>query len=333
MSSRKSGQRGELPPFLTAYAPTRGAQRILPRFLGGRPLATGRIGEAWHVAAQRNPSQLLIADRPPDIDPQGPAVRTLTQWASLVDETTAWLHALGVRAWDRVAVLKANHFDLLVISSAVARIGAIPAPLSGTYGPPVDGAPVSHTLLRRLERPFLVTDRAHLDGCGLDPAALAALTRRTVCVDDTGGRLDVVDLASLRGMACRVTARAASSVGHRHTGRASAATGCWSAPDLPPWPGLGHRSSKELRQVVDSQHPREFQQHRADGPGRTPRRPQPPGSRHPARLHRVPPFRRQLRQRGQDGASRGARRRTASRGRLQELVRMTSCPVARVIAT
>ncbi|GGX28532.1 class I adenylate-forming enzyme family protein [Streptomyces noursei] len=199
MSSRMSGQRGGLPPFLTTYAPTRGAQRILPRFLGGRPLATGRIGEAWHVAAQRNPSQLLIADRPPDIDPQGPAVRTLTQWASLVDETTAWLHALGVRAWDRVAVLKANHFDLLVISSAVARIGAIPAPLSGTYGPPVDGDPVSHTLLRRLERPFLVTDRAHLDGCGLDPAALAALTRRTVCVDDTGGRLDVVDLASLRG--------------------------------------------------------------------------------------------------------------------------------------
>ncbi|AJT69191.1 hypothetical protein T261_7594 [Streptomyces lydicus] len=199
MSPHTTAQQGELPRFLTEYAATRGAHRILPRFLGGRPLATGRIGEVWHVAAERNPAQLLIADRPPDIDPRGASARTFAQWASLVDETAAWLHQLGVREWDRVAVLKANHFDLLVITSAAARIGAIPAPLSGVYGPPVGGTPVSHILLRRLERPFLVTDRAHLDSCALDPAAVARLTRRTVCVDGADGRPDLVDLASLRG--------------------------------------------------------------------------------------------------------------------------------------
>ncbi|WEB44304.1 MULTISPECIES: class I adenylate-forming enzyme family protein [Streptomyces] len=199
MSPHVTGQQDELPKFLTEYADTRGARRILPRFLGGRPPATRCIGEAWHVAAERNPSQLLIADRPPDIDPEGPPTRTLTQWASLVDETAAWLHQLGVRAWDRVAILKANHFDLLVLASAAARIGAVPAPLSGVYGPPVDGTPICHILLSRLERPFLVTDRAHLERCALDPTAVARLTRRTVCVDGTDGRRDLVDLASLRG--------------------------------------------------------------------------------------------------------------------------------------
>ncbi|ARF53795.1 class I adenylate-forming enzyme family protein [Streptomyces gilvosporeus] len=205
MSSHPTAHHEGPPTFLTAYADTRGAQRILPRWLGGRPLATGRIGEAWHVAAQRHPSQLLTVDRPPDIDPQGPSARTFAQWAALVDEAAGWLHRLGVREWDRVALLKANHFDLLVLSSAAARIGAIPAPLSGVYGPPVDGTPVSHILLGRLERPFLVTDRAHLQRCALDADAIARLTRRTVCVDGTDGRRDLVDLASLRGGAAAAT--------------------------------------------------------------------------------------------------------------------------------
>ncbi|WP_432927789.1 class I adenylate-forming enzyme family protein [Microbispora sp. CA-135349] len=180
-----------IPRFLTDYTPTRYRRRFTPF---SRVPATGHMGEVWHVAARRNPAQLVIVDRPCDIDPDGPVERTYAEWATLVDEAAAWLHAAGVRAWDRVAIMKANHLDVALLGCAAARIGAVPAMLSGTFGPEA-----ARALLTRLERPFLVTDRAHVDSCGIGPDVVAGLTAMTICVDSYDERPDLVRLASLKG--------------------------------------------------------------------------------------------------------------------------------------
>ncbi|WP_409060710.1 AMP-binding protein [Streptomyces sp. SYP-A7185] len=180
------------PAFLTDCAPTRYRRRLTPL---SRTPATGRIGEAWHLAARRGRFGPVIVDRAPDVDPDGALVRDYAAWASLVDELTARLHALGVRAWDRVAVVKRNHLDVALLASAAARLGAIPALITDNHP-----AETLRVLLERLERPFLVADRSVLERLGLDEAGLAALTERTACVGTPPPHLpQVPDLAELAG--------------------------------------------------------------------------------------------------------------------------------------
>jgi acyl-coenzyme A synthetase/AMP-(fatty) acid ligase len=180
-----------IPRFLTDYTPTRATARI-HRF--SRLPAARRMSDLYHAAAEHNPTGQVIVDRPADIDPAGPTVRTYGEWAALVDQASAWLYAAGVRPWDRVAVIKKNHFDVALLSCSIARLGAIPALMSGAWGPEV-----AHTLLGRLERPFLVTDREHIERCGITPEAVAELTLRTISVDGTDGRADIADLAEFHG--------------------------------------------------------------------------------------------------------------------------------------
>ncbi|MDI2130932.1 AMP-binding protein [Yinghuangia seranimata] len=183
-----------IPRFLTEFTPTMYTKRLRP--LSRKP-AVAKLGDVWHVCAQRNPGQLLIVDRAPDIDPDGATTRTFVQWAELVDQAAAWLYAAGVRGWDRVAVMKTNHFDICVLGSAIARLGAIPCMLSGTYD-----AETVQILLTRLEKPFLLTDRAHIDKCGITKEVVEGLTVKTISVDGVDGiedRPDIEALASFRG--------------------------------------------------------------------------------------------------------------------------------------
>lgn len=193
MSRSQARLRDSRPRCLEPQAPTTTRRRLTP--LSRTPL-TGRIGEALHLAAGRWPHQVIATDRPADIDPCGALSRTYAQWAHAVDEAAGWLHELGVRRWDRVAVLKSNHFDISVLACAAARLGAVPALLSGAYG-----LEIARPLLARLDRPFLVTDRAHVKNCGIDQDTVARLTERTVCVDGPQDRPDLVDLDDLRGAA------------------------------------------------------------------------------------------------------------------------------------
>ena len=179
-----------LPAFLTDYAPTRYRRRWTPL---SRSPATARLGEVWQAAAQRAATQRVIVDRPADIDPEGPADRDYAAWAALVEQAAGWLHEAGVRPWDRVAVLKANHLDVSLLASAIARLGAIPATLGWTHTPEF-----ARAMLTRLDKPFLVADRTQLEQCGLDEDAVAALTKRTITVDRTDRR-DVFALDDLRG--------------------------------------------------------------------------------------------------------------------------------------
>jgi acyl-coenzyme A synthetase/AMP-(fatty) acid ligase len=178
------------PAVLADCAPTRFRRRLTPL---SRTPAAASLGDVWHTAADRAPDQLVIVDRPADIDPGGPTHRGYRGWAELVEQAGGWLHALGVRPWDRVAILKTNHLDVALLACAAARLGAVPAQLAGTYGPEV-----ASVLLARLDRPFLITDAAHIERCGIDPETVARLTARTVTVDGPA-RPDLVHIDDLRG--------------------------------------------------------------------------------------------------------------------------------------
>lgn len=179
------------PAFLVDYVPAPGLRRLSPI---SRVPAVDHLAAAWHVAAERNPSQLMVLDRAPDIDPRAPTTWTFADWAGLVDAAAAWLHAGGVRAWDRVAIFKSNHVDVAVLSVAAARLGAIPAQLAWTHS-----RETACTLLARLERPTLVTDAGRLAMLNLDAAERRTLVERTIVIDGTSDTVDAVPLDDLRG--------------------------------------------------------------------------------------------------------------------------------------
>ncbi|TLP50914.1 class I adenylate-forming enzyme family protein [Microbispora triticiradicis] len=112
--------------------------------------------------------------RPFDLHPDGGTTYRVGRLADLVARTSAALHAAGVRASDRVAICKANHFDVVLLAAAAARIGALPAMISDTVPPEA-----LRTLLGRLEAKVLV----------VGDQVLAGATREGVALDDGGVRL------------------------------------------------------------------------------------------------------------------------------------------------
>lgn len=87
----------------------------------------------WH--AEQSRTTRLILDRPFDIAPAGGDDYDAAALASLVQEASGWLHAAGARKGDRIAVVKRNHFDMVLLAAAAARIGATAATISGANYP------------------------------------------------------------------------------------------------------------------------------------------------------------------------------------------------------
>ncbi|WP_067542467.1 AMP-binding protein [Nocardia crassostreae] len=181
----------DIPEFFRDHNPGRGLKRITAI---SRPPATGYYGDAWHTAAARFPDQRIALQRPADIAPEAGTGYTYSQWADQVSEIAACLFETGVRPWDRVAVMKANHPDVQVIGSAVARLGAVPFQLAWNHD-----HDVATTLLQRLDRPFLVTDHGRLAQAELSPEELRTLTTRTIVVGRDPAPEGTVHLDDLRG--------------------------------------------------------------------------------------------------------------------------------------
>jgi acyl-coenzyme A synthetase/AMP-(fatty) acid ligase len=154
-----------------------------------------RMGTLLDDAAERFATQAIVDTRASDVDPDRPLVGTYATWAGFVRELAGRLREAGVRPWDRVAIFKGNHSDVVALTLAAARLGAIPAPLAWTHAPDVIA-----TMLGRLERPVLITDRERLRSGQLDAEKLRALTSLTLVVDDdVDGLGDVVSLRALKG--------------------------------------------------------------------------------------------------------------------------------------
>ncbi|MFC8584362.1 AMP-binding protein [Streptomyces sp. NPDC057217] len=125
-------------------------------------------------------------DRPFDLTP-APGGAAATEWtvpelALLVRETAGALAAAGAGPGERVAIVKANHWDYDLIACAAVRTGAVPVKLSDHLPPAALRA-----LLDRCAPRVLVTD---LDVLGRDPSAdLAGTARTTVVLGPGGGEL------------------------------------------------------------------------------------------------------------------------------------------------
>jgi acyl-coenzyme A synthetase/AMP-(fatty) acid ligase len=117
------------------------------------------LGLVFHQAARRYGAVPVSLDRPLDACPEAGTDLSYPQLATLVDDLSARLWAAGVRPTERVAIHKSDNFDIVLLTCAVSRIGAVPALLS----PGLRGAVVGE-LLGRMDRPWLITDRTMLQG-------------------------------------------------------------------------------------------------------------------------------------------------------------------------
>ncbi|MEO6085298.1 MAG: AMP-binding protein, partial [Umezawaea sp.] len=155
--------------------------------IGNRGIALGTLFER---AASKHPTNVLILDHDLDIAPEFGRRATMTEVADLVADIASRLWAVHVRPGDRVVVYKSDGFDITLLACAIARIGAVPVLLS----PHLDGATVSE-LLRRTDRPTLVTDQAKLEGelpaSVFDLVSLVLLT--------SGSWPDATELSGLAG--------------------------------------------------------------------------------------------------------------------------------------
>jgi acyl-coenzyme A synthetase/AMP-(fatty) acid ligase len=117
---------------------------------------------------------------------------TVAELAYHVDDLAGRLWAAGVRPGEHIAIHKTANFDVWVLATAAARIGAVPVMLS----PALDSATVG-ALLNRLHRPHLLTDVHKLDA--LADVPVADLTKRVIVV--AGSRPGAASLAALAGSA------------------------------------------------------------------------------------------------------------------------------------
>ncbi|MFF8969587.1 class I adenylate-forming enzyme family protein [Streptomyces sp. NPDC014995] len=137
------------------------------------------LGPLFRRAADRHGAVFVTLDRPLDVRPDLGTDLDYRVLAEVVEELSGRLWEAGVRPSERVVVHKTDNVDIVLLACAVSRIGAVPVLLS-----PALAGPVVAELLERLDRPWLVTDGAKLDGPLKD---VGALVRRTLSVDDAPG--------------------------------------------------------------------------------------------------------------------------------------------------
>ncbi|GAA3947322.1 AMP-binding protein [Actinomadura viridis] len=135
-------------------------------------------------------------DRPFDIAPKDGTRHTVGDLARLVAETSGALYEAGLRKGDRLGIVKDNHFDVVLLAAAAARIGALPAMISATNSPEVLRA-----IFERLEPRVLVASSSVLAAAVRDGVELAGSGTAVVAVDrgDGDGPAGVLQLEDLRG--------------------------------------------------------------------------------------------------------------------------------------
>jgi acyl-coenzyme A synthetase/AMP-(fatty) acid ligase len=161
---------------------------VLLQRIGNQGVQLGRLFER---AAARHGSNLLVLDHDLDIATELGRRATIAEVADLVDDIASRLWAAKVRPGQRVVVHKSDGFDITLLACAAARIGAVPVLLS----PMLDGATVAE-LVRRTDRPYLVTDQAKLEN-DLPPEVFD-LAERVVLT--SGSYQNALELSSLAGV-------------------------------------------------------------------------------------------------------------------------------------
>ena len=140
------------------------------------------IAEMFSRAAGRWPELPFWLDRPLDVRPELGLSLRLEQVNDELERIVDAYTAAGVRAGDRVAIVKQPNLDVMLAVCAATRVGAVPAAIS----PLLDSTRLE-ALLRRLGRPHLVTDDVTLaPESGRRPADLDDLVATTFRIAGSG---------------------------------------------------------------------------------------------------------------------------------------------------
>jgi acyl-coenzyme A synthetase/AMP-(fatty) acid ligase len=129
-----------------------------------RPTNIGLLFD-WHAAADRQ--TVMHLDRPFDIAPDAGTRFDAKALADTVQAASGWLHAAGLRHGDRIAIVKDNHYDMLMLAAAAARLGAVPAMIA-----PLRATEAIRTMITRIAPTVLVASTGMLAqaaraGCSL----------------------------------------------------------------------------------------------------------------------------------------------------------------------
>ncbi|WP_419992791.1 class I adenylate-forming enzyme family protein [Streptomyces boninensis] len=154
-----------------------------PKNLGALFEHYAGAGPVWHL------------DRPFDIAPERGVEYDVTALARLVAEMSGRLWEAGLRSGDRLAIIKDNHHDVVLLAAAAARIGALPAMISATNDPQVHAA-----IMERFEPRVLAASGSVLAAAAAEGVPLVPQTTQIVAING-GADLapNAVSLASLEG--------------------------------------------------------------------------------------------------------------------------------------
>lgn len=156
-----------------------------------RPKNLGALFEAYAGAS----APVWHLDRPFDVAPDGGREYDVSGLAWLVAEMSGRLHLAGLRRGDRLAIVKDNHYDVVLLAAAAARIGALPAMISATNAPPVLA-----TMLERFEPRVLVASGSVLAAAAAEGVKLTGPATQVLAVDgDPALAEGAVPFASLSG--------------------------------------------------------------------------------------------------------------------------------------
>ncbi|MET9764386.1 class I adenylate-forming enzyme family protein [Streptomyces sp. NPDC006372] len=160
-----------------------------------------RIGELFSMGAALHPHVRFTLDHPLTMFPESGTELTYSQLADHVAETAARLSSADVGPGKKVVLFASNTFDLVLLTCAIAQVGAVPVLLS----PKLTGDVVAQ-LVAKCDRPVLLTDAATLAG-PLDGLDLSEVTSRVLLISDESAAH--VSLAKFAGSPRRAPVRLA----------------------------------------------------------------------------------------------------------------------------
>ncbi len=150
----------------------------------------------WHAANGRQ--TVMHLDRPFDIAPDGGTTFGAAALAATVREAASWLYATGLRRGDRLAIVKENHFDLVLTAAAAARIGALPVMMA-----PIRSIEAIRIMLSRIQPSVLVAGTSVLERSAAAGVDLADPGVPVVAVGEPAAELPdgTLRLGDVRGAA------------------------------------------------------------------------------------------------------------------------------------
>lgn len=98
-----------------------------------QPVLTDRgfyLGPMFRRAADRHGAVFVTLDRPLDTHPDLGTALSYTVLAEVVEELSGRLWEAGVRPSEQVVVHKTDNVDIVLLTCAISRIGAVPVLLS-----------------------------------------------------------------------------------------------------------------------------------------------------------------------------------------------------------